>query len=165
MRTGIVASLCVTLCMIAPSGGASAGVWDWRCQGQLGDQQVVFNRESMAVLDSKKPLDDIMNKNSEEKIGALLKGASVTYEPQNGNDGLSGTLEFVRHDDPKHKVVLTEQSSKKISRKARLICGRDETTDIFRKVYRYQRDDEPARDITMQCLEYQLSTRGGRKGC
>jgi hypothetical protein len=32
-------------------------------------------------------------------------------------------------------------------------------------VYRFQREDEPARDITMQCFEYQLSTRGGRKGC
>ena len=145
------------------SSAASAGIWDWRCQGQLGAQQVVFNRESMAVLDSRKPLGDI--KNSEESIGALLKGASAIYQPQNGNDGISGTLEFIRDDEPKHKVVLIEQSSKKVSRKARLICGRDETTDIFRKVYRYQRDDEPVRDITMQCLEYQLSTRGGRKGC
>jgi hypothetical protein len=163
MKIRIFASLCITTSLIAASDGASAGIWDWRCQGQLGEQQVIFNRESMAVIDSKKPLGDI--KKSEETIGALLKDAGVTYDPQNGNNGLSGTLEFIRHGDPKHKIVLDEQSSKKVFRKSRLICGRDETTDIFRKVYRYQRDDEPARDITMQCLEYQLSTRGGRKGC
>jgi hypothetical protein len=46
-----------------------------------------------------------------------------------------------------------------------VICGRDEDTDLYRKVYRYERDGEPARDVTMQCMEYQLSTRGGRKGC
>ena len=72
---------------------------------------------------------------------------------------------FTRPDDPKRKVMLTEKSSRKISHKHELICGRDEDTDLYRKVYSYQRENEPARDITMQCMEYQLSTRGGRKGC
>ena len=34
-----------------------------------------------------------------------------------------------------------------------------------RKVYRYQLENEPERNITMQCIEYQLSTRAGRPGC
>lgn len=46
-----------------------------------------------------------------------------------------------------------------------MICGRDEVTDTFRKVYRYERDNETPRTLTMQCIEYTLSTRGGRKGC
>jgi hypothetical protein len=74
-------------------------------------------------------------------------------------------MSFMRKDDAKRKLTLTEKSSQRMSRRHKLICGRDEDEDIFRKVYRYQRDDEPARDITMQCLEYQLSTLGERKGC
>ena len=74
-------------------------------------------------------------------------------------------MDFTRADDPKRKIVLTEKSSRKISHSHKLICGRDQDEDIFRKVYHFQREDEPARDIVMQCFEYQLSTRGGRKGC
>ncbi len=43
-----------------------------------------------------------------------------------------------------------------------MVCGRDEEKTITRKVYRLERSGEPARDITMQCMEYMLSTRGGR---
>jgi hypothetical protein len=65
----------------------------------------------------------------------------------------------------KPKLTLTEKSSRKISGKHHVICHRDEDTDIYRKVYRYQREDEAARDITMQCIEYQLSTSGGHRDC
>ena len=41
----------------------------------------------------------------------------------------------------------------------------DDITDTFRKAYRYERDGEPPRTLTMTCIEYTLSTRGGRKGC
>jgi hypothetical protein len=89
----------------------------------------------------------------------------VDYNPGDINGGLIEAMDFTRADDPKRKIVLTEKSSRKISHSHKLICGRDQDEDIFRKVYRFQREDEPARDITMQCFEYQLSTRGGRKGC
>ena len=163
MRIRIIASLCAGLGLIAASGSASAGIWSWRCQGQLGEQQVIFNRDSMAVIDSKKPLGDI--RKSDRKTEALLQDAAVTYDPNNGNEGLAKEIEFTRRSEEKHKIVLTEQSSRTISSQHRVICGRDEDTDISRKVYRFQRDSEPARDITMQCLHYQLSTSGGRKGC
>jgi len=61
--------------------------------------------------------------------------------------------------------VLTETKSRRIYHKHELICGYDENTDIYRKTYRFQRDDEPAHHISMQCMEYQLSTLGGRNGC
>ncbi|HEY4142391.1 MAG TPA: hypothetical protein VGM57_13315 [Pseudolabrys sp.] len=157
-RIFVLAALVLTLA----SNTASAAIWEWRCQGQLGDQQVVFNRESLAVIDSKKPLAKI---GDNDKIAAMLKDAGTTYEPGNGNDGLVQTIEFTGSGDNKHKIVLTEKSSRRVSHRAKLICGRDETTDIFRTVYSFQRDSEPPRDITMQCLDYQLSTRGGRKGC
>ena len=90
---------------------------------------------------------------------------SVSYEPQEANNGLIDTIVFTRSDDPKRTLTLTEKSSKKISSRSRLVCGRDQSTEITRKVYRYQLDNEPTRNITMQCVEYQLSTRGGRPGC
>ena len=62
-------------------------------------------------------------------------------------------------------MTLTEKSSRRISHTHKLICGRDEDTGIFRKVYSYARENDPPHDITMQCMEYQLSTRDGRKGC
>jgi hypothetical protein len=89
----------------------------------------------------------------------------VDYTPMEANTGLDKSLEFTRVGDDRRKAAFAELSSKQISHKARLVCGRDETIDVFRKVYRFMREDEPPRTITMQCMEYQLSTRGGRPGC
>jgi hypothetical protein len=43
-----------------------------------------------------------------------------------------------------------------------MVCGRDENKTITRKVYRLEKDGAPTRDLTMQCMEYMLTTRGGR---
>jgi hypothetical protein len=76
-------------------------------------------------------------------------------------------MTFLLTDDnkQKQKVAFTQRSSKQISHQHRMVACRNQDTDLYRKVYRYQRDGEPAHDITMQCMEYQLSTRGGRTGC
>ena len=74
-------------------------------------------------------------------------------------------MEFARSDDDKRLVMFTEKSSRRVSHKHRNICWRHEDTDVYRKTYRYEREHEPARDITMQCYEYQLSTKGGHEGC
>lgn len=125
---------------------------------------MIFNRYSMVVVDTNQKLGDI-RKLKMDKID-LPPGSppSVAYDAPNG-DGLEKTMEFTRGDDDKRKLILTEKSSRLISHKHKIICGRDEDTDVTRKVFSYQREDEPARDITMQCMEYQLSTRGGRKSC
>lgn len=157
-------SLAAAVIAIAGSVPAHAAVWAWGCQGQMGGQQLIFNRYSMFIVDGKKPFTSV-HKLTNEKIDDLIKGDSVSYEANNGNDGFARTIEATRSDNEKSRLTLTELSSKKISGTHRLICGRDEDTDIYRKVYRVQRDDEPAREITMQCIEYQLSTRGGRPGC
>jgi hypothetical protein len=44
-----------------------------------------------------------------------------------------------------------------------LIRGRDDDTDVYRKIFSYEREDDPARDITKQCLWYQIPIRGERK--
>jgi hypothetical protein len=164
MKSPIVACLGAVFLSVF-SGHAQAAIWAWGCQGQFSQQLVIFNRDTMYVVDGKlqrgKARDAI-----EERISELAKGEAVAYDPQNTNEGFeSKTLEFTRHDDPKKKIVLTEQSSRRISHRARLICGRDDILDIFQKVYRYQHEDDPPRNVTMQCFDYLLSTRGGRKGC
>ncbi|HEX3708660.1 MAG TPA: hypothetical protein VHV56_02100 [Pseudolabrys sp.] len=164
MTSRIPACLWALLCLTVISSDASAGVWAWGCQGQLGGQQLIFNRYSMYVVEGKTPLGNL-HKLLDQKIDGLIKGESTGYDPNNGNDGLDKTITANRTGDDKRKITLTELSSKKTSHKHRVICHRDEDTDIFRKVYRYRREDEPARAITMQCIEYQLTTTGGRPNC
>ena len=160
----IVAGLIVSLAAVATCNSANAAILAWGCQGQLGGQQVIFNRYSMIVLDSKGKLGDL-HKLPREQI-ELPAGSppGVAYNPV-GDTELTKVMEFARADDAKRKLTLTEKSSRLLSHRHKLVCGRDDDTDIYRKVYTYQREDEPPRTITMQCIWYQLSTRGGRKGC
>lgn len=161
-RKFVLAALAAVV-SIATCGTASAAVWEWRCQGKVGDQQLIFNRHSMAIIDGETNLGNI-EKNG-DKITTALEDAGTNYDTNNGNDGLVPAIEFTSHDDKKLKVMLTEKSSRRVLHRARMVACRDETTDIFRKVYSFKRDNEAAREITLQCYEYQLSTRGGRKGC
>lgn len=151
--------------LLLASNAASAAVWAWGCQAQVGGQQLIFNRYSMVVVDSKVKMGDVRKLRMNDIELPPGSPPSVKYEPVDINGGFEKTMVFTHTDDAKRKVTLTETSSRLVSHKHKLICGRDEDLDIHRKVYRYQREDEPARDITMQCMEYNLSTRGGRKGC
>jgi hypothetical protein len=65
--------------------------------------------------------------------------------------------------DAEQKLVLTELSSRQISNRKGRVGPRDEITTLFKKDYRYALDGEPARTITMDCIEYTLTTKGGRK--
>ena len=56
---------------------------------------------------------------------------------------------------------MAERSSRTLSHMQGVVCGRDEETQIFREVFSYQRDNEPEREVTMQCIDYVLTTRGG----
>jgi len=159
-----IACLSAVIGLIAATNEACAAIWEWGCQGQLGGQQVIFNRYSAVIVDSDRKLGNI-RKLFMDKIKVPPELGSVSYEPRDANDGLIDTIAFMRSDDPKRTLTLTEKSSKKISSRSRLVCGRDESTEITRKIYRYQLENEPERNITMQCIEYQLSTRGGRPGC
>jgi hypothetical protein len=145
--------------------GASAAIWAWGCQGQLGQQLVIFDRNTLFFARGKLPRGDV-RKAIEDKMTQLTQAKDAGYEDQNGNEGFEDkTRSFARRDEPKKTIVLTEKSSHRTSHRSRLICGRDETIDTFRKIFRIQREGEPPRDLTMQCFEYMLSTRGGRPGC
>jgi hypothetical protein len=58
--------------------------------------------------------------------------------------------------------VLTEKSSRVTFKRNGRAGPRDEITTKFRKVYRFAMESEAPRDVTMQCMEYILSTKGGR---
>lgn len=143
---------------------AGAGVWKWGCIGTAGDQQIVFNRYSLVVAPEKPArgkLDVIVHK---DDLTAGPQDLDNRWDMIDVNSGFLPEMKFEREAE-KRTLVLTEKSSKKISSRSRLVCNRDESIDTFRKVYTMQRDNEPAREITMQCMEYQLSTTGGRRGC
>ena len=168
-----IAALLAGLAAMLMAGSASAGVWAWACQGELDEQRILFDRDGLYIAGKEptvkpgKLTSQFTAQSIEEAINAVKKAGDFTrFGPEDENGGLASPIRFLLTDDKqKLKVVFTERSSKQISHRHKVVCGRDEDTDLYRKVYRYERDGELARDITMQCMEYQLSTRGGRKGC
>ena len=162
-----IAGIAAGLVMLG-TGSAQAAVWAWGCQGQLTapDQTVIFTRFQMVVLEGKRPPLKPQDLLGEEALNPLIGGGGAAYDPNNINSGLQDKgITFTRDTEPRSKITLTEQSSRRLSHKFKVVCGRDDITDMFRKVYRYERDGETPRSLTMQCIEYTLSTRGGRKGC
>jgi hypothetical protein len=170
-NTQLLIALLTGLAAASVATSASAAVWEWACQGELGGKGVLFDREGLYIANGKAPAakpGQFSRQSVAEAIAAVKKDADVTaFRPDDENGGLAGSITFSQADGDKQtqKVAFTERSSTQISQRHKVVCGRDEDTDIYRKVYRFERDGEPARDITMQCVEYQLSTRGGRKGC
>ena len=84
------------------------------------------------------------------------------YNADHANDGLQKTMTYTSQSNPKNKLTLTEKSSKKISHRHHLVCGRDEDNSTERKVFRVERSNVPTVDVTLQCREYLLTSRGGR---
>jgi hypothetical protein len=170
-NTRLLAALLTGVAAVLTATSAPAAVWEWACQGELADQRILFDRGGLYVASGKAPAGKsgkVTRQSIAEAIVAVKRAAGFAeFRPDDENGGLSGSIVFSLTDDGRQtqKIVFTERSSKQISHTHKVVCGRDEDTDLYQKVYRYERDGEPARDITMQCMEYQLSTRGGRKGC
>jgi hypothetical protein len=168
----LVAAVMAGLVAALTAWSASAAVWHWACKGELGDQRILFDQDGLYIASSNGPTGTPGNFTMEtitEAIVGLKKGGGFTgFGLEKADDELaSRILVFSLTDDKKQeqRVTFTARSSKRISHKHRIVACRDEDTDLYRKVYRYERESEPAREISMQCMEYQLSTRGGRKGC
>jgi hypothetical protein len=160
----VVAGLATALA----AGSAPAAVWRWACQGETEGQVILFDRDGLYIASSKAPAGKVTAESIREAIVSVKKsGGYIRFSPDNENGGLESPIRFTPAEAGKqtNKAVFTEQSSKRISHRHAMVACRDEDTDLFRKVYRFERDGEPARDITMTCMEYQLSTKGGRKGC
>jgi hypothetical protein len=166
MKQAIMACAWAAMLTAAFAGDASAAIWRWGCTGPLGQNQIVSNRYQLLVIPGKPLqaklydlifLDDLTkNQNIPED-----DGDTENYNADDGNSGLVKKMTFTRNDQSNRKLTLTEKSSKRMSH--RLVPGyRDEITDRFRKTYRYQAGNEPARDVTLACIDYLLTTHGGR---
>ena len=66
------------------------------------------------------------------------------YNLDDDNAGFQPKMTYTSQDDPKRRLIMIEKSSQRISHRSHLVCGRDEITDIFRKVYRFKRDGASA---------------------
>jgi hypothetical protein len=168
MNLRIVIGLCA---LLAGTNAASAAILSWGCQGQLGDQRVLFNRDGLYVVDSRAPAGKPKNFTADSVGDAItaLKNGKETFTEfglYTDND-LEGPIVYSTIDASKQtqKLTFTQKSSHRILHKHRMICGRDEDSDLYLTVYQFDRPGQPAQDIKMQCSYYQLSTRGGRKGC
>lgn len=161
-HTGRVAAFAAIAAVALPATLAHAGVWRWGCIGPMGDDHIAFNRDVLVLIAGKKPVRDLTTvvMRDEIDVGAATK---ATYMSDNG-DGLASPQLFHSDGATPVKVTLTEQSSKRTSRTTKLVDNcRDEVTERFTKTYRVEIGSEPARPVTLSCMEYQLSTTGGRK--
>lgn len=159
----------VLLCPFMFVAHASAGEWQWACEGKLGNEQIAFNRNKLVIISNGNfidKLDDLIHSEdfkTKAKQGTDGQAVTASYMADDSNSGLDKTMSFTRESADDYKLVLTELSSKTIGHKERLIAScRDETIDRFRKDYRVERGKEPPQTVTLTCIEYTLSTRGGR---
>ncbi len=157
----VIGGAAIVVMTIASGATASAGVWQWGCIGPTGRNQIAFNREALIVA----PKDTALG-----KLDALIRLDDLSgkfpdaqgYNADDDNSGFQKTMVFTRQDESSGKLILKEKSATKISHRQHMICGRDEIGDFYGKVYRYDPPHERARSITLQCMEYLLTTTGGR---
>lgn len=142
-------------------GAASAGDWQWGCMGPIGDEQILFSRYTLVIAPAKPPLGKLEDLFRVADLGEKFPDATA-YNADESNDGLQKTMTYTNQNNPKNKLKLTERLSKPISHRHHLVCGRDEDTSTMRKVFRVERPNVTAVNVTLQCREYLLTTRGGR---
>src|ERR1051326_7478871 len=145
--------------VLVPGAPASAGIWAWGCMGKLGNERVIFDRNTLIVTTSKEPRVKLQDLGSS---GSKLETQDGTmFDNYGSNDGLKQTMRFETNGDPKQTLTLIETSSRTTFHHNGHVGKRDEETTKFLKTFRYSFGKEPARTIKMQCIEYQLSTCGG----
>lgn len=161
LRT-ILSSACALVVMLA-ANTASAGVWQWGCVGALGNDQVAFNRDRLIVVAGKAPeqkLDDVA-RHDDFADGVPADKIVAAYRADDINSGLSSPMTFASEGGA--TLTLSEEASEETGHTEGLVAGcRDETTDRFRKTYRLERAGAPPATVILDCMEYQLSSRGGR---
>ncbi|MGB6349167.1 MAG: hypothetical protein WBG10_03990 [Pseudolabrys sp.] len=102
MKRAMIMRICVGLCaLLAASTGASAAVWAWGCQAQIGGQQIIFNRFSLVVVDTKVKMGNVRNLRLTEIDLPPGSPPSVKYVPEDVNGGFEKTMNFTRKDTPR----------------------------------------------------------------
>ncbi len=155
----VAAIWAVTAMALVTTAPASAGTWAWGCIGKLGNERIVFDRNTLIVTASKHPratLRDLANNGPR-----LETQDGTTFENLGNNDGFAKTLRFATTGEPEQKLTLIETASRKTYHRKGHVGRREEYTTKFLKTFRYAPDKEPERKIAMQCIEYVLTTCGG----
>jgi hypothetical protein len=127
--------------------------------GKLGNERVIFDRNTLIVTESKQPavkLEQLGNSGS-----TLETQDGLTFDNLGGNDGLEKSMSFKINDTTGRKLTLIETSSHKTFYRKGHVGRREEYTTKFQKTFRYVFDKEPERTIKMQCIDYVLTTCGG----
>jgi len=155
----LAAVIATTSVVLVTAEPASAGIWAWGCMGKLGNERVIFDRNTMIVTAAKLPRVKL------EELGSagskLETQDGMTFENLGSNDGFEKSMSFKINDTSDRKLTLIETSSRKTFTRKGHVGRREETTTKFQKTFRYTFDKEPERKITMQCIEYVLTTCGG----
>jgi hypothetical protein len=156
MKLRICAAALLTT-VVYMNSSADAAIWGWGCKSDRAKDPLILNRYSLILLDKPSNIDiaDLATNTDE------LKPQPGTRRFLPNDDNFDGTTQFEEDTDAKTPLVLSQISAKRISSKTRVFARRLETKDIWRKVYRFKLGDEPARNVAMQCMEYNLSTEGG----
>lgn len=141
---------------------ADAAVWRWACMGQTAEHHIISNRDSLIVLPRTQKVSGLEKYLWRDSLEDDAKDTGASFEPQDFNSGFMKNNEYLKHSEEREKLILTEKSSRITLRRNGRAGPRDEITIKFRKVYRFALQGEKPRDVTMQCMEYILSTKGGR---
>ena len=144
--TGFAAFLCV-----AAAGPATAGYWNYGCKGVVGDTALVFDRNTFLIMPKQVASGD---------IGGLAKSDIFSFDAADNNSGFLPVMKFARAAYPDQKIILTEKSSKTLSKETGHVGTREKSTVTSRKTYHYERlgwDNAPDADVVMDCIEYSLS--------
>lgn len=141
---------------------ADAAVWRWACMGHTAEHHIISNRDSLIVLPKSQKVSGLEKYLWRDSLEDDARDIGASFEPQDFNSGFIKNNEYLKQSEEREKLILTEKSSRIVSKRSGRAGPRDETTTKFKKVYRFALQGEKPRDIPMQCMEYILSTKGGR---
>ena len=152
MERRIVLAATIACGMLAGATPAPAGFWNYGCKGGLGDTALMFDRNTFLIMPGELARGD---------IAGMTRSNIFAFDAADSISGLVPVMKFASGIYPDQKVLLTEKSSKTISRQTGHLGTREKSTVTYRKTYRYERigyRDEPEQaDVTMKCIEYMLT--------
>jgi hypothetical protein len=157
-----VLAFAAVIALATAASPASAAVWAWGCVGKVGSDQVIFNRQGLVVVPAKATSPKLTAVTHSQEAPSGDDG--ISFNADDANSGFDEkTMTFTRADNAKQKLQLVEASSRKVSERNGRVGPREESTTTFKKTYDYALGDEPKRRLVMDCMEYTLSTKGGRQ--
>ena len=161
MRTRLCLVACAAMALFAVP--ADAAVWRWGCVGLMGYEHMILNRDTLILLPRMQKISTLEKYVHRDSLDYDANHEGAAFLPEDFNSGFEKTMTYKKNSDGHDKLVLTEKSSRVTFKRDGRAGSRDEIITKFRKVYRFALEGEAPRDITMQCMEYILSTKGGRE--